>query len=107
MKKQFHEDFYKSLEKCTKQELIEKLEDWDKRLDRMRWKLDCSGFYSIKIFKNKKLVNTLDFTWDDNPHGCQWDDIKDLAQNLMNAYQDYESLVETEIIIKDDWDERI
>ena len=43
--------------------------------------------------------------WKDNPHGARFNEVKDLASTLMTAYQDYESLIETEIIIKDDWDE--
>ena len=47
------------------------------------------------------------FTWDDNPHGASFDEIKDLEHALMKSYQDYESLIESEIILFDDWDERI
>ena len=35
-----------------------------------------------------------------------WDEVKDLEHSLMAAYQDYESIVESLIIIKNDWDER-
>ena len=35
-----------------------------------------------------------------------YDEVKDLEHSLMAAYQDYDSLVESEIIIKNDWDER-
>jgi hypothetical protein len=102
----FHEDYYKILEKCTKAELITKLEESDKREKKTQWKLDCSGEYEIRIYKNKKAVQVLTFTWEDNPHGSRWDEIQDLRHSLMTAYQDYESLVESKIIIKDDWDER-
>ena len=102
----FHEDYYKVLEKCTKAELITKLEDFDKSNRRTEWKLDMSGEYKITIFKNKKKAQELNFTWEDNPHGCRWDEVKDLEHSLMAAYQDYDSLVESEILIKNDWDER-
>ncbi len=102
----FHEDYYKVLEKCTKAELITKLEDFDKSKRRTEWKLDMSGEYKITIYKNKKQVQELNFTWEDNPHGCRWDEVKDLEHSLMAAYQDYDSLVESEILIKNDWDER-
>lgn len=105
-KRHFHEDYYKALEKCTKAELITKLEESDKSRRRIEWKLDMSGEYKIIISKNKKQVQELNFTWDDNPHGCRYDEVKDLEHSLMAAYQDYESLVESEIIIKNDWDER-
>ena len=102
----FHEDYYKILEKCTKAELITKLEDSDKSRRRIEWKLDMSGQYKMTIYKNKKKAQELNFSWEDNPHGCRWDEVKDLEHSLMSAYQDYESLVESEILIKNDWDER-
>ena len=105
-KRHFHEDYYKALDKCTKAELITKLEESDKSQRRIEWKLDMSGEYKIIISKNKKQVQELNFTWDDNPHGCRYDEVKDLEHSLMAAYQDYDSLVESEIIIKNDWDER-
>jgi len=109
MKKQekvFSEYYYEILEKCTKAELITKLEDLQKEKEKVYWKLDMSGEYEMKIFKNKKQVQELKFSWEDNPHGCRWDEVKDLEHSLMAAYQDYESLVESQIIIKNDWDER-
>lgn len=105
-KKHFHKDYYKILEKCTKAELITKLEESNKREREVRWKLDCSGEYEIRIYKDKKAVQVLTFSWEDNPHGSRWDEIQDLRHSLMTAYQDYDSLVESKIIIKDDWDER-
>ena len=105
-KRHFHEDYYKTLDKCTKAELITKLEESDKSQRRIQWKLDMSGEYKIIISKNKKQVQELNFTWDDNPNGANWDEVKDLEHSLMAAYQDYDSLVESQIIINNDWDER-
>ena len=104
-KRHFHEDYYKILESCTKKELITKLEESDQREKKIQWKLDCSGEYEIRIYKNKKAVQVLTFDWKDNPHGSRWDEIQDLRHSLMTAYQDYDSLIESKIIIKDDWDE--
>jgi hypothetical protein len=109
MKKQerhFHKSFYEILEKCTKAELITRLEDSDKQVRQERWKLDMPSEYQIIIYKNKKEVQSLEFTWDVCEHGARWDEVKDLEHSLMNAYQDYESIVESVIIIKNDWDER-
>ncbi len=105
-KRHFHEDYYKVLDKCTKAELITRLEDSNKEVRKERWKLDMPGEYGIKILKNKKEVQKLNFNWTDNPHGSRWDEVKDLEWSLMTAYQDYESLVESIIFIKNDWDER-
>ena len=78
----FHKSFYEILEKCTKAELITRLEDSDKEVRKERWKLDMSGEYQIRILKNKKEVQELNFTWDDNPHGARWDEVKDLEHSL-------------------------
>ena len=101
----FHKNYYDSLSKMTKKELIAKLEDSQIEIKKTNYKLDVYGSYSINIFKNKKKVQSLDFTLDDVPNGARFDEIKDLEHSLMNAYQDYESLIESEIIIKNDWDE--
>lgn len=104
--KVFHEDYYKELNKKTKSQLIKKIEDEHIRYRKLGWDLECSGEYQIKIWKNKKLVQDLKFTWDDNPHGANFKDVKELEHALTVAYQDYESLIESQIIINDDWDER-
>ena len=102
----FHKDWYTALGKMTKKELISRIEDSEIQCRKTNYKLETQGTYSINIFKNKKKVQSLDFNWDDNPNGGRIDEIKDLEYSLMNAYQDYESLIESEIIIKNDWDER-
>jgi len=61
-KKHFHEDYYKVLEKCTKAELITRLENSDKEVRKERWKLDMPAEYQIRILKNKKEVQELNFT---------------------------------------------
>ena len=101
----FHKNYYDSLSKMTKKELIAKLEDSEIEYKRTNQKLDIYGSYSINIFKNKKKVSSLDFTLDDVPHGARFNEITDLEHSLMSAYQDYESLVQSEITIKNDWDE--
>lgn len=103
--KVFHETYYKELNKKTKSQLIEKLEDAHIKYTKLGWQLDCSGDYQVKIWKNKELVQDLKFSWDDNPYGANFKDVKDLENALCTAYQDYESLIESQIIINNDWDE--
>jgi len=104
--KVFHENYYKQLNKKTKAELITKLEEKHLEYRKLGWELETSGHYEIKIWKNKKQVQNLEFTWEDNPHGANFKEVKDLEHGLMTAYQDYESIVESQIIINNDWDER-
>ena len=103
--KVFHETYYKTLNKKTKSELIIEIEEAHLRYRKLGWELDCSGHYQIKVWKNKKQVQDLEFTWEDNPHGANFKEIKDLEHSLMKSYQDYDSLLESQIIINNDWDE--
>lgn len=102
----FHETYYKELNKKTKAELITTLEKKHIQYRQLGWELETSGHYQIIIWKNKKQVQDLEFTWNDNPHGANFKEIKDLEHSLMSAYQDCESLIESQIIINNDWDER-
>ena len=94
-----------NIKKETKAQLIERLEYKSAEIFKLKMNIECSGNYKITTYKNKKEVNVISFTWDDNPHGANWGEVKDLAFQLANSYQDYESNIETKIEISDDWDE--
>jgi hypothetical protein len=94
------------IKKETKTQIIERLERARAEANKYKWLCEISGRYNIVIYKNKKKVQELKFTWKDNPHGASFEEIKDLEHSLMKSYQDYESLIESEIILFDDWDER-
>ena len=99
------EHYLKELKKLSKQELIQRIDWKEGTINRQNNVNEISGVYKINVYKNKSLVHSISMGWKDNPHGARFNDVKDLASSLMTAYQDYESLIETEIIIKDDWDE--
>lgn len=94
------------IKKETKAQIIERLERARAEENKYKWLCEISGNYKIIIYKNKKKVQELEFTWDDNPHGASFEEIKNLEKALLHSYQDYESLIESEIILFDDWDER-
>jgi len=94
------------IKKETKAQVIERLERSRAEENKYKWLCEISGNYKIIIYKNKKKVQELEFTWDDNPHGASFEEIKNLEKALLHSYQDYESLIESEIILFDDWDER-
>ena len=95
----------KNYSKQTKKELIQQLDWMQGSLNKANYKDDIGGCYIIEVYKNKIPVQTLKFDWDTNPHGAKFSEVKELASTLMRAYQDYDSLVETKVILLDDWDE--
>lgn len=92
--------------KETKEEILERLNNSEKKYKRLYWELDHYGKATVLISKNGAIVQTLDFDEDTNPHGLRIDELKETAHSLEKIYQDYESNIETTIILKTDWDER-
>ena len=97
--------YLKELKKLSKQELIQRIDWKEGTIKRQNNVNQISCVYKINVYKNKTLAHSISMDWDDNPHGARFNEVKDLASSLITAYQDYESLIETEIIIKDDWNE--
>jgi len=91
--------------RLTKKELMQQLDWMQGSINKSNYKDDIGGCYIIEVYKNKIPVQTLKFDWDTNPHGAKFSEVKELAITLMRAYQDYSSLIETKIILLDDWDE--
>jgi len=95
----------KTYKKQTKKELLEQLDCMQGRLHKANLNDTIGGCYTIEVYKNKIPVQTLKFDWDTNPHGAKFSEVKELANTLMRAYQDHSSLIETKIVLFDDWDE--
>jgi hypothetical protein len=95
----------KNYKKQTKKELIQSLDWMQRSLSEAQNKDSIGGQYTIEVYKNKIPVQTISMGWDENPHGAKFSEIQHLANSLMNAYQDYESLIETKIILLEEWDE--
>ena len=95
----------KNYKKQTKKELIQSLDWMQRSLSEAQNKDSIGGQYTIEVYKNKIPVQTISMDWDDNPHGARFSEIQQLANSLMNAYQDYDSLIETKIILLEEWDE--
>ena len=95
----------KNYKKQTKKELIQSLDWMQRSLSEAKSKDNIGGQYTIEVYKNKIPVQTISLGWDENPHGAKFSEIQQLANSLMRAYQDYESLVETKIILLEEWDE--
>ena len=95
----------KTYEQQTKKDLLHQLDWMQGRLNKASLNDDIGGCYMIEVYKNKIPVQTLKFDWDTNPHGTKFSEVKELADTLMRAYQDHNSLIETKIVLLDDWDE--
>ena len=95
----------KTFEEQTKKDLLHQLDWMQGRLNKANLNDDIGACYIIEVYKNKIPMQTLKFDWDDNPHGVKFSQVKELANTLMKAYQNHSSLVETKIILLDDWDE--
>lgn len=93
------------MNKETKAQLIQRLDDLEKKYRQLNWEFDHYGKASILISKNGAILQTLNFNEDTNPHGLRIDELKNVANNLEHIYQDYESNIESTIILKSDWDE--
>ena len=95
----------KNYKKQTKKELIQSLDWMQRSLSEAQSKDNIGGQYTIEVYKNKIPLQTISLGWDENPHGAKFSEIQQLANSLMNAYQDYESLIETKVILLEEWDE--
>jgi len=95
----------KQMNKETKAELIDRLNEAEKKYRRLNWELDHYGKATILISKGGAILQTLNFNEDTNPHGLRIDELKNVTNNLEHIYQDYESNIESTIILKSVWDE--
>ena len=95
----------KNYKKQTKKELIQSLDWMQRSLSEAQNKDSIGGQYTIEVYKNKIPVQTISLGWDENPHGAKFSEIQELTTSLMRVYQDYDSLIETKIILLEEWDE--
>ena len=95
----------KNYKKQTKKELIQSLDWMQRSLSEAQNKDSIGGQYTIEVYKNKIPVQTISLGWDENPHGAKFSEIQELTTALMRVYQDYDSLIETKIILLEEWDE--
>ena len=93
------------IDKETKEQLKQRLNDKEKKYRRLSSEFDHYGKASILISKGGAIIQSLNFNEDSNPHGFRIDELKNVANNLEEIYQDYQSNIQTTIILKSDWDE--
>tara|TARA_R100000951_G_C2557568_1_gene154486 strand:+ start:186 stop:518 length:333 start_codon:yes stop_codon:yes gene_type:complete len=96
----------KQMNKETKAQLIHRLNEAEKKYRRLNYELDHYGKASILISKNGAILQTINLSDDINPNGFRIDELKNIASNLQEIYQDYNSNIESTIILKNEWNER-
>ena len=93
------------IDKETKEQLKQRLNDQEKKYRQLSFELDHYGKASILISKGGAIIQSLNFNEDTNPNGFRINELKNVANNLEEIYQDYDSNIQTTIILKSDWDE--
>ena len=94
------------VKKETTEEILQRLNNSEKRYKRLYWDCQHWGTVIIQIFKNGIEVQKIELNEEDTANGFDFADIKSIANDLENMYQDYKSLTEVVIKFKSEWDER-
>ena len=95
------------VKKESTEEILNRLNEKEKKYKRLYWDTQHYGKATILIYKNGAQIQSLNFDENHTAEGFMFNELKSLAQSLEHMYQDYESLIETKIILSDQWDERI
>jgi len=96
-------------EKCSKalkEKLLNRINVYERDKRRSHWDQMHCGPINLITYKNGKEVNRLELNEDDTPDGFSFIDIKSISNDISKLFQDYESHIETVLILKDIWDER-
>jgi hypothetical protein len=88
------------------EEILDRLNNKEQKYKRLFWETQHYGKVSILIYKNGAQIQSIHFDELHTGNGFMFNEIKGMAQSLEHIYQDYESLIETKIILSDTWDER-
>ena len=94
------------VKKETTEEILERLNSSEKRYKRLYWDCQHYGTVIIHIYKNGIEVQRIELNEEDTENGFDFTDIKSVANDLENMYQDGTSLTEVVIKLKSKWDER-
>lgn len=88
------------------QEILNRLNEKEKKYKRLYWDTQHYGKATILIYKNGAQIQSINFDENHTAEGFMFNELKSMAQSLEQMYQDYESIIETKIILSDQWDER-
>jgi len=95
-----------SINKETKEEILNRINGYEGNKRRNHWDQMHYGPINLITYKNGKEVNRLELNEDDTTDGFSFIYIKSISTDIQKLFQDYESHIETVLILKDVWDER-
>ena len=96
-----------SINKESKEKILNRINVYEGDKRRKHWEQMHYGPINLITYKNGKEVNRLELNEEDTPEGFSFIDIKSISVNISKLFQDYESHIETVLILKDVWDETI
>jgi len=94
------------VKKETTEEILERLNSSEKKYKRLYWDCQHWGSVIIHIYKNGIELQRIELNEEDTANGFDFTDIKSIANDLENIYQDDKSLTEVLMTFKSEWDER-
>jgi len=94
------------VKKETTEEILERLNNSEKKYKRLYWDCQHWGSVIIHIYKNGIEIQRINLNEKDTANGFDFSELKSIANDLENMYQDYESLIESTITLNSEWDER-
>ena len=94
------------IKKESIEEILDRLNEKEKKYKRLFWDTQHYGKATILIYKNGAQIQNINFDENHTENGFMFNELKSMTQSIEHMYQDYESLIETKIILSDQWDER-
>mgnify|MGYP001466991879 CR=1 FL=1 len=94
------------INKSSKDEILERLNEKEKKYKRLFWESQFFGSVKMIISKNGETLQNIELNEMDTENGFLFSDLKSISDEFQRLYQNYDSLIETKIILSDKWDER-
>ena len=94
------------VKKETTEEILERLNNKQQRIESLISETDHFGAVTIQVLKNGIELQRIELNEEDTANGFNFAELKSIAIDFERMYQDYESLTETIITLKSEWDER-
>jgi hypothetical protein len=94
------------IKKESVDEILDRLNEKERKYKRLFWDTQHYGKATILIYKNGAQIQSINFDENHTENGFMFNELKSLTQSLEHMYQDYESIIQTKIILSDEWDER-
>jgi hypothetical protein len=95
----------KTIKEETKEQILERVNSMEENNRRKEFQNHHYGDANIIVYKDGKQVQSILLNEADICEGFTYGELKSIAQDLENLYQDYESKTVYKIILTSEWDE--